>query len=173
MNERARARANERTDEQPKGANEPTNERTKGRTDEWTKGRTTNTERTNKPTNSRANQRKNETRTSKRQLCLVSISALPFPSRSLRNYVVVRATKINSVNPMTFYRSQTHSLDWLKLCFGFLLDYSVETFSWPEYLAKTGGFEAPIQLFRQVMAQSSSLALQGWVLPSPNKPTQD
>lgn len=30
------------------------------------------------------------------------------------------------------------------------LDYTQETFSWPEYLAKTGGIEAPPQLFRQV-----------------------
>lgn len=62
---------------------------------------------------------------------------------------------------MTFYRSQT-LFRGVKLSFAsFFLDYSVETFSWPEYLAKTGGFEAPIQLFRQVMAQSCSLAQQG------------
>lgn len=29
------------------------------------------------------------------------------------------------------------------------LDYTQEAFSWPEYLAKTGGIEAPPQLFRQ------------------------
>ncbi|PFX31281.1 Polycomb protein Scm [Stylophora pistillata] len=31
----------------------------------------------------------------------------------------------------------------------FKVDYTQEAFSWPEYLAKTGGIEAPPQLFRQ------------------------
>ena len=29
-------------------------------------------------------------------------------------------------------------------------DYTTDTFSWPEYLAKTGGIEAPPHLFKQV-----------------------
>jgi len=34
--------------------------------------------------------------------------------------------------------------------FSLVADYTTDTFSWPEYLAKTGGIEAPPHLFKQV-----------------------
>ncbi|XP_020628056.1 lethal(3)malignant brain tumor-like protein 2 [Orbicella faveolata] len=60
---------------------------------------------------------------------------------SLATYFVCHANSIN-VFPCGWAKAHDLQLHPPR-------DYSVETFSWPEYLAKTGGFEAPIQLFRQ------------------------
>ena len=42
-----------------------------------------------------------------------------------------------------------------------LTDYTPESFSWPEYLAKTGGIEAPPLLFRQVIRNSRTRSING------------
>ena len=58
------------------------------------------------------------------------------------------SVEISLTNSWDFYWLLCDHLKQFLFCVP--LDYTQETFSWPEYLAKTGGIEAPPQLFRQV-----------------------
>ncbi|EDO44413.1 predicted protein, partial [Nematostella vectensis] len=60
---------------------------------------------------------------------------------SLATYFVCHANSRN-IFPCGWARSQSLPLTPPR-------DYSPETFSWPEYLDKTGGIEAPVHLFKQ------------------------
>ena len=134
MNERACARQRERTNERPKGR---TDGRTDGRTNERTNERTKNraNERTNKQTREGRASNNNPIQSLLPPVGHGAASATTMPciyfcyavlfqiftklfytQINLSVYVVVRATKINSVSPMTFYRSQTH-FRGVKPCF--------------------------------------------------------
>ena len=128
-NERTIGRTNRRTTERMNEQTKGRTNRTTVRTNEQTKGLANKqmAERTNKRTNNRANERTDKRTREERasnnyvlylfRLCrfLPDLTKL-FYGLFLSIYVVIRATKINSVNPMTFYRSQMH-FRGVKPCF--------------------------------------------------------
>ncbi|XP_048589841.1 MBT domain-containing protein 1-like isoform X3 [Nematostella vectensis] len=68
---------------------------------------------------------------------------------SLATYFVCHANSRN-IFPCGWARSQSLPLTPPRVWHSSLIsDYSPETFSWPEYLDKTGGIEAPVHLFKQ------------------------